>query len=265
MEKFLHSTIDSALKQSYNGDYEILVIDDGSEDDTPNIADFYGKKHSRIRVMNHQTNLGVSTTRNDLLDCSKGEIIVGLDGDDILHPNSLEKVVKEFEKFPEANFVYTDHGEIDEYGGLISTKKKQEVNQYFNDLILHCHFPGHLRSFRKTALSEKRFDPSLNSSEDYDFLLNVFMDDWPNIKVRHIPETLYFYRMNPQGISQTTKSSTKKVIEKHLKRNKLYDGRYFYVVPIEEGGFRFWDHKVEGVKKMDSRSKEALLRFLKQT
>ena len=91
-ESYLRNTIDSVLRQEYKN-WELILVDDGSTDDSGRICDEYSERDSRIRVL-HKPNSGVSDTRNKGLEIAKGEWIFFLDSDDDLFPNSLSKMLE---------------------------------------------------------------------------------------------------------------------------------------------------------------------------
>lgn len=94
-EKYLSRALDSVLNQTYK-DFEIILIDDGSTDSTPQICDEYGEKYSFIHVF-HQKNIGLSKTREKLIEKASGKYIFWLDADDYYDLTLLEKAVKAFE------------------------------------------------------------------------------------------------------------------------------------------------------------------------
>ena len=90
-EKYLHRCIDSVLAQTYT-DFELLLIDDGSKDQSGEICDEYAQKDARVRVF-HQENGGVSSARNLGLDNAKGEWVTFVDSDDWAKPYYIEHLV----------------------------------------------------------------------------------------------------------------------------------------------------------------------------
>lgn len=90
VEKYICQCVDSVLEQNYS-DYEILLIDDGSNDNSPEICDEYVNNNHEIYVF-HKTNGGLSSARNFGLDHCRGEYIVFLDSDDWIKPGSLERI-----------------------------------------------------------------------------------------------------------------------------------------------------------------------------
>lgn len=96
VEKYLPTCIESIINQTYK-DIEILLIDDGSTDNSGRICDEYAKQDSRCIVI-HQTNQGVSQARNTGLKHVTGEYISFIDGDDYIHPQMFEILYNEIKK-----------------------------------------------------------------------------------------------------------------------------------------------------------------------
>ena len=91
-EKYISQAIDSILAQTY-GDFELIIVDDGSKDRSGEIADLYSEKDSRISVF-HTENRGVSSARNIGIENARGEWIMFLDGDDLYAPDAIEKLLR---------------------------------------------------------------------------------------------------------------------------------------------------------------------------
>ncbi len=95
--------LDSVLRQTFK-DFELIVVDDGSDDGSEKICDKYCEMYSAVRVL-HQRNRGVSRARNAGIDNAKGRICVFVDSDDSIPPNYLMNFAKAFEKYGE-EYVY---------------------------------------------------------------------------------------------------------------------------------------------------------------
>ena len=89
-EQYLRRCVDSVLTQSYT-DFELLLIDDGSRDQSPAICDEYAAADHRVQVF-HKPNGGVSSARNLGLDHARGQWITFIDSDDFISPNYLSAV-----------------------------------------------------------------------------------------------------------------------------------------------------------------------------
>lgn len=88
VERYLSKCISSILEQSFT-DFELILVDDGSKDNSGKICDEYKGKDSRIKVV-HQENKGLSAARNIGIEISEGEYITFIDSDDFIHPNMIE-------------------------------------------------------------------------------------------------------------------------------------------------------------------------------
>ena len=92
VEKYIGKCILSIIEQTYKN-IEIILVDDGSLDDSGNIADEYATRDNRIKVL-HKTNSGVSAARNSGLDAATGDFVCFSDGDDYVMPNYVEHLLK---------------------------------------------------------------------------------------------------------------------------------------------------------------------------
>ena len=105
---FISKTLDSVLSQTYKC-FEVVIINDGSTDNTLNIIERYAQKDNRIRVFS-QENGGVSAARNTALTKVKGDYIVYVDADDALLPNALEDMVSLADD--DVDFVVASHNDV---------------------------------------------------------------------------------------------------------------------------------------------------------
>ena len=105
-EKTISNSIQSVLNQTYKN-WELILIDDGSSDQTISIIQSYIHQDSRIIFLQNRQNLGVSYTRNKGIAKSSGNWIAFLDSDDQWHPDKLKKQVRVIERNPKVDLVYT--------------------------------------------------------------------------------------------------------------------------------------------------------------
>lgn len=120
----LHRCIDSILNQEYT-DFELILLDDGSKDDSPKILDDYANVDHRIKVI-HKPNTGVSNTRNLGMSSAKGKYIQFLDADDWMTTDATKTLVRSIEE-AEADMVIADFyrvvGNNTSHKGRIDTDK----------------------------------------------------------------------------------------------------------------------------------------------
>jgi glycosyltransferase involved in cell wall biosynthesis len=100
--RFIADSIQSALDQTYSN-FELIICDDGSTDDSLRIADEYARRDSRLRVI-RKSNGGQASGFNAAFAASRGDITALLDSDDIFLPNKLERIVADFQAHPDAGF-----------------------------------------------------------------------------------------------------------------------------------------------------------------
>src|SRR5882724_1252462 len=132
--RFLPAAIDSALAQTYR-DFEIVIVDDGSTDESLSIAEAYAAKYpSYVRVLTHpgHRNLGIAKTSNLAMRSARGEFWSGLPSDDVLFPEKLELQVAYLEAHPELGWVYSNAEYIDEAG-----RSRPELGLFGEDLSRH--------------------------------------------------------------------------------------------------------------------------------
>lgn len=97
IEKYIQECIDSILEQTHC-DFELIIVDDGSEDKTGKICDEYAEKDKRVRVI-HQVNKGLVRARKVGIECAKGEYIIFIDGDDWIDKDMGEQIARYIDKY----------------------------------------------------------------------------------------------------------------------------------------------------------------------
>lgn len=102
-EKYIEQTLDSILASTFQ-DFEIIISDDGSKDNTVDIARRYAAKDKRIRVYVNEKNLGDYNNRNKAASYAEGTYLKYVDSDDLIYEHTLEVMVRYMERFPEAGF-----------------------------------------------------------------------------------------------------------------------------------------------------------------
>lgn len=163
--------IESVLNQTYK-DFEIIVIDDGSTDDTKQKLSKYRDKI----IYYWQTNKGLSNARNKGIEISKGEFIALLDHDDMWFPDKLQKQMKLFEN-KKVGLVYSNAIVIDEAGNILGFSFDSSIYKPYRGNVLENLFwwniiPCSSVIFKKELLLKAGlFDPTLTFSEEYDLFL----------------------------------------------------------------------------------------------
>jgi glycosyltransferase involved in cell wall biosynthesis len=189
--RFLGEAIQSALDQTVKP-HEIIVVDDGSSDDSIAIAESFG---DRVKVV-RQLNAGVGAARNHGVRESTGEILAFLDSDDRWYPEKLEKQVALFSENPDVGIVTCFMREFDANGDTISIFK-QEIEGSISDRVLRFDAeivgPGSAVVIRRDVfLATGGFDEErdLHPSEDWELFYRVTKVT----RIKYVPELLVHYR-----------------------------------------------------------------------
>lgn len=130
VEKYICASIESVLAQTYT-DFELIIVDDGSPDYSPQICDEYASKNNRIKVI-HKLNGGLSSARNVGIDQAEGKYILFIDSDDTIEPNLLEKTVPIAEKENADVVIFGIKTIVTREGKQVSKKEGSHKKQVFS-------------------------------------------------------------------------------------------------------------------------------------
>ena len=237
VEEYLRECIDSVLSQTYEN-YEIILVDDGSTDNSGKICDEYAEKNNKITVI-HKENGGLSDARNTGLSLANGEYIYFLDSDDYIIPETFAELVSAIKK-DNSDFVFFDAKSFEDENKSFNIeqryvrKKKYEtakgeevLTQLLNNKEYHSSVP---LCFIKKELLEKEKLNFINGIfyEDTIFTYKLFM---LASSVSYCSKPLYYRRYRNASIMTTKKNkryfdSICRVYEEVLnfskKENKLH-------------------------------------------
>lgn len=193
IEKYIGRCLDSVLAQTYEN-LEIIVVDDGSSDDTGKILDDYEEKDSRIKVI-HKENGGVSSARNKGLDMAAGDYIGFVDGDDLIAPEMYETLVNLLEE-EDADIAHCGYqmvfpDRVDYYYNT-GKRKVQTTEEGLKDLLSGEMIEPALynKLYKRKLFDNNRLDESLKINEDLDINYRLFKKSQ---KAVYQDETLYSY------------------------------------------------------------------------
>jgi glycosyltransferase involved in cell wall biosynthesis len=235
--RFVCQAVDSALAQTYSPT-EVIVVDDGSTDDTRERLRPYG---DRIRYI-YQENRHLSAARNTGIKASHGDYIAFLDADDAWHPRKLERQWLLSQQLPDVRLISTDvrviqENEPSEQPRLIGIPKAREIS--LRELVFGVFFSGgsgaivHRDCLTKVGL----FDESLRSVEDYDLWLRIAAE----FKLARILEPLTFIRLHPSSMSRNTRvmeTNSLAVINKNFSALPQLRGKFHWKRVAVAGAYR---------------------------
>ena len=191
--QYLPEAINSVLEQTYSP-FEIIVVNDGSTDDTEAVAQRYPVKYVS------QPNSGLSAARNKGIDNSTGEYLVFLDADDWLYKDALTTNYSLLQQHPEAAFVSGGHDKI--ASGQIIPEGDWNINEdHYLNLLQGNYIGMHAAvMYRRNIFNEFRFDESLRACEDYDLYLKIARKH----PVIHHTKKIAGYRRHENNMSGNT-------------------------------------------------------------
>jgi glycosyltransferase involved in cell wall biosynthesis len=207
VEKHLNQCVSSVVNQTYK-DIEIILVNDGSSDNSPRICDEWAEKDSRIRVI-HKNNGGVSSARNTGLKVAKGDYIGFIDSDDYIDKNMYEKLLSCFNDegigIASCGVFYDKEGNISPYNKswMVSTKKVITYNEFpFLLLPTKVNFTIWSKLYKRELLEGLKFREGL-LNEDSLFIFDLsFNLEKKKQNMVEIPYVGYYYRCTPGGITQ---------------------------------------------------------------
>lgn len=204
-EKYLNACVDSILNQTYS-DFELVLIEDGSPDQSGAICDEYAQKDDRVRVI-HQPNQGQAAARNHALPMTQGEWLCYVDSDDAIHPQMLEHLHRAAEKsgagismcqFLEAPEPPEDYEQPAEFSYTLLTMDEKTLTELHD----RDQYPGWVacaKLIRRELVEGYPFHTG-RVYEDNEAVTRWLL---PAKTLAMLPTQLYFYRTNPES---TTKS-----------------------------------------------------------
>ena len=201
VSKYIPEALASLEKQTFS-DFEVLVVDDGSTDDTVAVVQKFCQRDNRFSLL-QKPNGGLSSARNYGIRHAKGEYIALLDGDDIYHRDKIATHVARLYDKPDVGVVYSASQTIRDDGKptFISLSGKP-VHQNPLLALLCKNFVGHGSNavFRRCLIDEVGgFDENLRSWEDVDLWLRIAaMQKWRFFREKRV---LCYYRVRPSGLS----------------------------------------------------------------
>ncbi|MEA3377268.1 MAG: glycosyltransferase [Chloroflexota bacterium] len=195
--EYLRQSIDSILEQTYR-DFEFLIIDDGSTDDTGQILASYDDP--RTVILGNEQNRGLAASLNRGLAVAGGEYVARQDADDVSYPRRLAKQVAYLDAHPEAGVVGTTTEWIDENDDVLQVWHQPTENGAIQETLLkYCCLIHGSTMYRRRCFEEMGgYDPAMRTGQDYDFWLRV-SEAWD---LANLPDVLYRYRWHDAMTSE---------------------------------------------------------------
>lgn len=217
--RFLRDSIESIIGQTYTN-WELLILDDCSTDDTPIISIEYTEKDERIHYYRNEKNLRLPGNLNRGFSLSVGEYLTWTSDDNLFRPMALERMVDALESNTSVDLVYSSYQIIDEFG---VAKQVYAADIDGQNHILGSNVVGACFMYtRKVYEQVGDYDVNLFLVEDFDYWQRVMM------KFRSLPvaEVLYYYRWHDASLTSTKNELRfSELLEKMLLKNRPGFGR----------------------------------------
>ena len=229
----LQEALDSLYAQTFQ-DFEIILCDDGSKDNTYDVALDNQRQHPNIVLLRNEQNLGLNATLNKCLAAAKGKYIARMDGDDISLPTRFEKQVKFLDEHPEYAVVSAPMIYFDENGEFRRGKGKGEVvaRDFVHGSPI-CHAPCMARTEVFRSVGGYSVDDKLLRAEDYHLWFKIFA---AGHKLFMMDECLYMMRDDRNAaIRRNWRTRRNETYVKHIGYRMIglpFYYQVFAIVPI---------------------------------
>lgn len=225
---YLPQALDSILSQDFS-DYELIIIDDGSTDDSVQVAKSYAEKDARIHLIAHQTNGGLFKRLKEALEMAQGLYFHAFSADDIYLPGFLSKSIQALQKYPEVGLCCADFSYFKDDSSASELKKllpsATEIEKFSPEKALSLFkttqfwIPGTTCIVKRDLFIQYGgLDPQLENLSDWFLCHHLALFEG----VIYIPEMLTSMRLHPQTYTNQVKKNKKRKrrVYRHL-LNKL--------------------------------------------
>lgn len=230
-ERFITQTIESVRSQTVK-DWELIIIDDCSKDNTLEVISQWCKKDNRIHLIQLNENSGAAIARNRGIEAAKGRFIAFLDSDDKWLPNKLEKQLQFMQK-NNYHFTYTAYNKVTPDGTILGEMGVPKKLKY-SDLLKKCEI-GCLTAMYDTARLGKVYMPLIRKRQDLGLWLKI------------LKKTKYAYGLNEVLASYTVRNDS---ISSNKRQAASYTWQIYRSVenlPLPKALYYFSHYAINGV------------------
>jgi CMP-N-acetylneuraminic acid synthetase len=225
--KYIQEAIESVLNQSEK-DIELIIIDDGSTDNSKSIIEKY-VDHDKVIII-YQQNKGLNASNNVARRVSSGKYIVRLDADDYFHQDALKELSAVLDLDDSIGMVFPDYFIVDSDSNIVSEIKRHNFNK---DVTLYDQ-PAHgaCTMVRVDYLNHVGgYDECFSCQDGYDLWIKFIM----KYKIRNVRKSLFFYRKHGKNLTENEHillETRAKIKERYLELNKKEVEKSVGIIPI---------------------------------
>jgi glycosyltransferase involved in cell wall biosynthesis len=247
--RFLGEAIESVLRQTVD-DWELIVIDDGSTDETSGVMDLY-RGHQRISL-HRKEGIGLTAVCNFALEQAKGKYVVRLDGDDVFDENILLVLGNMLDRDPKLALVFPDFYLVDQFGDVFGQERRKRLDSRSHAIDMPPN--GACTLVRADVLKEVGgYREDLGAQDGFDLWTKVVS----RYKCANVNLPLFYYRRHGENLTTNTQRiiNARRQIKKDAARERLATPRPVLAVIPCRRNFDFvpdvWNEKVGGASLLD--------------
>ena len=224
-ERFIKETIKCVQEQTYTN-WEMVITDDCSTDQTVNLIKEEQKKDDRIKLIQLPENSGAAVARNTSIKHAKGKYIAFLDSDDLWAPNKLEEQIRFMEEHDYA-FTFSNYALMDEHGNPLGKVSEAVDSIDYRELMKR---PGTIGCLT-VILNREKFDdiymPLIKTRQDFALWLKLLRNGG---KAYGLEKTLAYYRKVPGSISSNKLKAAKKnwYVYRKIEKLNFFSAAYYF-------------------------------------
>lgn len=256
-EKYITTTLDSFVSQSYKN-IEVIVVDDGSKDNSAEIVKEYAIKKSKVRYI-YQDNYGAPTARNLGLENSNGDYVIFFDSDDVMADRAVELFIKELEK-TDSDLIIGDYKYINKNNLQIDSPTNPYFNEFINEfptyelLAFLDPIPGNKMYKKSFLINHNIIFDNVKIGQDLNFYLKAIGNE---AQIALVSETALYYRVHEGSISKTYKKTITDIVNsfKHIEKHQynLFIKKPFIMPTLKYNHYTYQILKVPKIKSKASR------------
>lgn len=225
-QKYIDQSIKSVLNQTLQ-DFELLIIDDGSTDDSKTIIESY-RDHPQISII-YQQNKGLNITNNVAMRAAKGKYIMRLDADDYLEPNALEVMSNVLNSDESLGLVFPNYYYVDKFGNITGEEKRHNFEKEVSLYDQPAH--GACTMIRLKFLKELGgYNESFTCQDGYDLWIKFITHH----NVVNVDRTLFSYRRHGENLTTNEEKilSTRRQIKEAFLREQGTELSSLVIIPV---------------------------------
>ena len=222
----LDAAINAILSQTYTN-WELILCDDGSKDNTVEIAESYVKNYpDKIKLLKNEKNMGLNYTLNRCLEVAQGDYIARMDGDDVCNKLRFEKEIEYLENNPDVALVSCNMELFDENGvfGVVKYKEKPQLKDFLKTSQF-CHAGCMVRSPVFKQLGGYTVSDKFLRVEDYELWVRLYLAGYKGYNLQEV-----LYSMRDDRNAKKRRTFKNRINESRVIKKACKEGRFpFYM------------------------------------